>query len=426
VRALKPIVVALVLCLVCAAPALARPAAGAFAPERPFAFGWDDWEPSVVADGAGRVLVFTTRYGAEPLCGDCPEHRIVYRRSTDRGRTFGPVRTLCRCPGFGGQNDPVAVADRRNRLFVTWMNDFHVSFARSLDGGRTWSRYVRLDRGLPWSDKPWIGASPSGRHVYVVFNAPTLGDPWAVASHDAGRTWTRPIRILRGPRYFFSGGVAVLDDGTVLSAQNAYAQDYTGDVHMVLVRSTDGGRSWSHRRLGRSREARPCPPAAQCPDGFLGAQDTIAADARGRLYLLWSSSTRPRGPARLLLRRSDDGGASWSAPRSVGTGGPRADHGFPMIAAAGHGDVRIAWMEERAGWWNTWFRRSDDGGATWSASVRLSDRAGGAPYKSRRGFRFPYGDYGQLAIGAGGVSHAAWGEGPSYAGPGDTWYARSR
>src|SRR5688572_31751526 len=93
VRGVRSIVIALVLGAVVAAPAHARPAAGAFAGERPFALGWDDWEPSVVADARGRVLVFTTRYGAEPLCDDCPEHRIVYRRSTDRGRTFGRVRT---------------------------------------------------------------------------------------------------------------------------------------------------------------------------------------------------------------------------------------------------------------------------------------------------------------------------------------------
>jgi hypothetical protein len=101
------------------------------------------------------------------------------------------------------------------------------------------------------------------------------------------------------------------------------------------------------------------------------------------------------------------------------------DSEFPMIVAAGPGDVRVAWMDNRTGRWNTWFRRSTDGGRTWSGAVRLSDRPGGAPYKSAQGFRFPYGDYGQLAVDGRGRTHAAWGEGPSYTGPGGAWYTRS-
>ena len=69
------------------------------------------------------------------------------------------------------------------------------------------------------------------------------------------------------------------------------------------------------------------------------------------------------------------------------------DSEFPMIAAEDRGDVRVAWMDNRTGRWNTWYRPSADGGRTWSGSVRLSDRPDGAPYKSSRGFRYPYGDY---------------------------------
>jgi hypothetical protein len=95
-----------------------------------------------------------------------------------------------------------------------------------------------------------------------------------------------------------------------------------------------------------------------------------------------------------------------------------------MIAAADRGDVRVAWMDNRTGRWNTWYRRSADSGRTWSGTVRLSDRSDGAPYKSPRGFKFPYGDYGQLAVDGRGRTHATWGEGPNYIGPGGAWYTR--
>jgi hypothetical protein len=74
--------------------------------------------------------------------------------------------------------------------------------------------------------------------------------------------------------------------------------------------------------------------------------------------------------------------------------------------------------------WNVWFRSSDDGGATWSAPVKISDASGGAAYKTSSGFGEVYGDYGEMAITSTGKAIAAWGEGPSYIGPGGTWINR--
>jgi hypothetical protein len=96
-----------------------------------------------------------------------------------------------------------------------------------------------------------------------------------------------------------------------------------------------------------------------------------------------------------------------------------------MLAATGTGQVDAAWMDVRTGRWNTWLRHSDDGGVTWTDERRLSDRPGGAPYKTPAGFRFPYGDYGELAIGSG-VTWAIWGEGLSYDGPGGSWFTSNR
>jgi hypothetical protein len=74
--------------------------------------------------------------------------------------------------------------------------------------------------------------------------------------------------------------------------------------------------------------------------------------------------------------------------------------------------------------WNVWYRRSTDGGLTWSAAVRLSDATGGAAYKTAAGFLEVYGDYGEIAITSAGKTIAIWGEGMSYTGPGGAWFNR--
>jgi hypothetical protein len=81
-------------------------------------------------------------------------------------------------------------------------------------------------------------------------------------------------------------------------------------------------------------------------------------------------------------------------------------------------------MDNRTGQYNVWYRTSTDGGATWSQEVQVSQFASGFPYKTADGFMFPYGDYDAIAWDGAHV-HLAWGEGPSYAGPGNVWYATS-
>jgi hypothetical protein len=76
--------------------------------------------------------------------------------------------------------------------------------------------------------------------------------------------------------------------------------------------------------------------------------------------------------------------------------------------------------------WNTYYRTSTNGGATWSVENQLSGPVRGYDYILPGGFRFPFGDYFSLAIDGDGVTHAVWGEGRNYKSPGSIWYAQSR
>ena len=76
--------------------------------------------------------------------------------------------------------------------------------------------------------------------------------------------------------------------------------------------------------------------------------------------------------------------------------------------------------------WNTYYRSSNNGGATWSAESRLSSYVSGYRYIGKKGFRFPFGDYFGLAIDNHDTTHVVWGEGMNYQSPGSIWYAGGR
>jgi len=119
-----------------------------------------------------------------------------------------------------------------------------------------------------------------------------------------------------------------------------------------------------------------------------------------------------------------------SARSEVGNGSSTVNNGFPaLVAGSTAGDFRLVFQDDRNGStnaWNTWYRKTSNGGATWTAALRISDLGSGAPYKTASGYNFPYGDYLELAVDSAGQNHIIWGEGLSYTGPGGTWYTRGQ
>jgi hypothetical protein len=165
----------------------------------------------------------------------------------------------------------------------------------------------------------------------------------------------------------------------------------------------------------------------------------VAVDGQDRVYALYNASEVDFGVSRMYLRRSINGAATWSTRQDVSLAPTGANNLFPAIVAQGNGDVRIAWQDDRNGFdpggddpdarWNTYYRSSTNRGVNWSAEAQLSQFVDGYGYKfatPNDGYAEPYGDYFELDIDGAGVTHALWGEGPSYAGPGNVWYARGQ
>jgi hypothetical protein len=389
---------------------------------------YNDWEPAIAIDrAAGYVYQLTTRYDGPEPCKRCAGPYIIFRRSIDGGATWQADQFLT--PFRKSHNDPQIEVSSDGTIYAAWLNDYvpGVKFIKSADQGTTWTapHSITTKSIKPnWSDKPILAISADGRDVYIAFNA---SDSYVVASHDYGATFSQPVRTSDDKRYWFHTGGAVAPDGSVYFAATDYSLDYTGDAHINVLKSNDGGTTWTTTRVDTSREAPACDWSPGCYLGFFGPSAVLAVDSAETIMLAYSSSDIPGAPQRIYVSTSTDG-MTWSARTEISNSSASVNNAFPALAAGPKaGDFRLAWQDDRNGGttaWNTWYRRTTHGGNSWTDPVRVSDQPGGAPYKTTAGYAFPYGDYFEIAVDAEGRTHLIWGEGASYSGPGGTWYTR--
>jgi hypothetical protein len=389
---------------------------------------YDDWEPAVAADPRSPlVYLLTTRYGAASSCDTpCSSPFIALEVSRDRGRTWGRPKPICACPGAGQYDPIIEVARRTGDVYAVYMRGYNVVFTRSTNHGRTWSTPVSTYGPVKWTDKPVMTVSPDGEDVYVSWNGPSQGDPYVAQSHDGGRTWTQ-TKVRDTDRYYFAYDATVTPNGDVVFVESSMIYG-TGSVIESRVRyhaiiSRNDGRTW------RVEELASVPPGQRCADCrkdyYLG-HSSVAVDRTGRLVVAFDGPVRPEGPQRIYVTTSRDG-RRWSTPRVVSDTAEHASS--PMVEARGDGDIRLVYAQTADGAaadrWNMWFRRSIDGGRTWTVPRDISERTGAIGYQHPDGFEEIYGDYGEIAITDRGETIAVWGEAYSYVGPGNVWFNRS-
>lgn len=212
-------------------------------------------------------------------------------------------------------------------------------------------------------------------------------------SEDQGSTWLEPAISLKPDKGTGGGGVDVAAD----SKGHLYAawrqRDEAGKhLHLMLARSSDGGKSWSvpakelassptigfpyllvdddggvhvawlegpirgyrHLEFTTSRDfgetfasepTRLHPADSTSKSGLINAR--IASDGTGRIYVVWEEDTNRQGASRIYLNRSTDHGRTWAEKPILVS--PPEDIRFglhsPQIVAVPGGRVAVMWEQ---------------------------------------------------------------------------------
>lgn len=318
--------------------------------------------------------------------------------------TTAVVDLTTRC---SGQNAEVEQATDPSSGFVyeEWMGCSGIAFARSTDGGKTFGAPLNVPGSVGSSFNAWdpaLTVGPDGT-VYAAFMTGHSSQwyPVVAASFDHGKTFPQVTQLVPpdeknwGDRPF----IAAAPDGSVyltydygpnrtsvtyLCADNGSCGFATGDVNVVLQKSTDHGKSFGsmvHVSPGFPASGGDLAPLVVEPDGTV--------DLLYQGYGISDPTTYAMTPAYEYFTRSIDGGATWSAPVKVGAsaGTMSLDEWWidTSIGLDAGGNLYAAWDTQgtnRDGSPNDigWLSYSTDHGTTWSRPIQATPDSLAVPH----------------------------------------------
>ena len=303
----------------------------------------DSKYPAMAVDGTNIYVVWQDT-------PDLLNEEIYFKRSVDGGVTWKATRNLSNTTG---DSYAPAIAVYGLNIYVVWqdytLGNSEIYFKRSEDGGVTWKTTKNLSNNTLGSYNQ--GIAVDGSSIYVVWEdyTPLYPDIYFKRSEDGGVTWKTTRNLSNTAAYSNTPAIAV--DG--LNVYLVWQDNTPGNFEIYFKKSVDGGVTWTTTKRLTNNAGVSISPA-------------IAVDGTN-IYVVWDDDTP--GNSEIYFKKAGDGGAIWTANKRLTKN--LGDSKFPSIAADGS-NISMVWHDDTPGNYEIYFKRSVDGGATWTTNKRLT------------------------------------------------------
>jgi hypothetical protein len=214
------------------------------------------------------------------------------------------------------------------------------------------------------SNNPGNANSPmmavSGNHVYVVWRE--NNDIYFKASANNGGTFGSSINLStnagtsQAPRIAASGSFVYV----------LWQDNTPGNYEMFFKRSINNGTSFGSL-VNLSNDA------SYRSGGLLSHLDLAASDSN--VYVVWQKDDQSATEADILLRRSNDNGATFASATDLSGNSGTSQSQSPQVAADGS-NAHVVWRDNTPGNFDIFLRSSTNNGTSFSSTINLSSNAG--------------------------------------------------
>ena len=275
--------------------------------------------------------------------------------------------------------------------------------------GQTWSALKRLTWDGCGSFRPAVAAN-TGSKVHVVWEDDNAGQAeiYYKRSTNGGTAWQSRVRLTWNPGFSIFPSIAA---DPVIGIHIAWNDNSPGNYEIFYKQSTDSGSSWSALKRLTWNSGGSSHPYITADSGSgihivwtdntpsneeifykkstdsgvtwsgltrltwnIGQSKTpaIAADTSSGLHVVWYDDSPLNWE--IFYKRSTDGGDSWSPPTRLSWNNGISTE--PIIAADSTNGVHVVWFDDSLGNWEIFYKRSTDSGSSWSALMRMTWNTG--------------------------------------------------
>lgn len=283
-------------------------------------------------------------------------NEIYYKCSVDGGDSWGPDTRLTNNTGV---SEYPGIAISGAALHISWEDDrngaMEIYYKHSLDGGLTWGDDIRISYGNYNAFLASIAVS--GNTVHIAWQDERDGNDeiYYDRSTNGGTSWESEVRLTNDNGY--SGLPSLGVNGSTVHV--AWEEDRNGNGEIYYKRSGDGGANWG--------------PDIRLTTTILETWDPSVAVSGSVVHCTYQEDVTP-GDYEIFYLRSVNSGLTWETPVRISNNAAAST--YPNVDVNGQ-DVHIVWPDTRDGQQEIYYRKSEDGGATWPGTeIRLTNAAG--------------------------------------------------
>lgn len=330
------------------------------------------------------------------------ENTIATRSSFDGGKTWSTLQKMPHVSPKFTCADPTMYFGKDSCVYLAYIDlsglktsdSGYIMVTRSVNGGITWKTPVKAisykaQPNIP-IDRPWIAADastgPYSGRVYLTsqnaYFTPQPHYPWFTYSSDSGATWA-PIKRLddsipTGTITDATAFTTVSANGTLYAAYASYATSYSLYPHLVVIKSSNGGTSFTPYIAITYTTADAIPTA----DSLVKSGLCIQSNPADTTNLVILETTNRFGEPDIASYNSHNAGKTWSGPVRINDdqmGAYDTTHDLSWGSFAPNGNYIVTWRDRRnTGKSDTvpfqiYGAISTDGGNTYSTNFLVSD-----------------------------------------------------